>query len=270
MSDRVLAKTTYWKGAITFGLVTVPVKLYIAASSRDVGFNTVHLADMQPVGVKTYCKGDGELIPDRDQTGRAYRMAKDEYVLVTDDEIAALETAKGGQAIDVVQFVDASKLDPLMFEKAYYVEPEDVGQKAYALLRTAMEQENVVALCRVVMRNKDHLAIVRPTDGMLMVHLLFWPDEVREPAFRIDAVELADQELGMARLLVQSLTESDLDLSGFRDEYREALLAFIEAKADGQAPPDVEQVRRPEVADLMDALRASVAAARDAKKEDVA
>lgn len=269
MADRVLAKSAYWKGSITFGLVTVPVKLYIAAAPRDVSFSSVHLDDMQPIGIKSYCKGDGSMLPDKDRIGRAYKLSKDEFVLVTDDEISALETAKGGQAIDVVQFVPAATLDPLMFEKAYYVEPEQVGQRAYQLLRTAMEQENVVAIAKLVMRNKEHLAIVRPAEDMLMVHLLFWPDEVRQPVFHVEAMDVGEQELGMARLLVQSLTESQLDLSGFRDEYREALLDFVEAKAAGQPMEQLEQAPAPQIGDLMDALRASVAA-QTAKKEEVA
>jgi DNA end-binding protein Ku len=265
MAEQIAASRAYWKGAVTFGLVTVPVRLAIAAKGRDVSFNQICLEHGGPVGAKSYCKEHDEDLA-RDQIGRAYQVTKGEYTPVTDEELDALEEVQG-QTIDVMRFVPADSIPAVQIERSYFVEPEDVGVKAYALLREAMRNEDVVALTRVVMRNRTHLAVLRiDEENRLLLQGLYWPDEIRKPGFKAPGVDLSEQELNMAQLLVHSMYAPDakLTVEDLHDEYREALMSFIEAKAAGNAQPiEAGKAAGPAMADLMAALTASVNAAKE-------
>lgn len=251
-----------WKGAVSFGLVTIPVKVFGATESRTVGFHQLHARDHGRIQYRRHCSVCGEEVPFEDIV-RGHEHEKDAYVVVTDEELDALPV-RSSHVIDILQFVHLREIDPIHFQKAYYLAPEKVGVKAYRLLRDAMREGDRVAVAKVSFREKEHLAVVRARDDVLVLETMFWPDEIREPAFDLlsEEAEVRPQELEMARSLIDSLTEP-WDPDRFGDEYREQLLALIETKAAGGAPTPVAAPREEaEVVDLVAALRASVDAAK--------
>jgi DNA end-binding protein Ku len=251
-----------WKGAVSFGLVTIPVKVFGATESRTVGFHQLHARDHGRIQYRRQCSVCGEEVPFEDIV-RGHEHAKDSYVVVTDEELDGLPV-RSNHVIDILQFVDLREIDPIYFQKAYYLAPEKVGVKAYRLLRDAMRDGQRVAVAKVAFRDKEHLAVVRARDDILVLETMFWPDEIREPAFEgVDEdVEMRPQELEMARSLIDSLTDT-WDPRQFHDEYRDQLLALIETKAEGGTPPPAAAPREEaEVVDLVAALKASVDAAK--------
>jgi DNA end-binding protein Ku len=246
--------------------VNVPVRMYTATTDKDVRFTRVHAADMAQAKQRYHCTSCQSPLDD-DEVARAYEYAKkpSQFVTVSDQELEQLKQAKS-RAMQIVQFLPAEAADALSdvwLEKAYYVVPDEAGGKAYALLREAMSRNSVVAVAKLTQTSRTHLGLLRFDEkGLLLLNTMHWPDEVKEaPYEQLQQVELTDQEVEMAKLLVEALTEDELDWPQYRDEYREGLLAMLNDKVAG-VEPALEPVpeERPTVDDLMETLRRSLEA----------
>ncbi|MFF2235758.1 non-homologous end joining protein Ku [Streptomyces anulatus] len=257
-----------WTGAISFGLVTIPVKVVSATEDHDVHFHRVHLADMGRVRTRKVCELDDQVLS-QDEIGKGYEIAKDQTVPVTDEELEQmpLPTAK---AIEIAAFVDADTVDPVRISDSYYLAADgQVAAKPYALLRKALERSSKVAVAKFAWHGRERLGLLRVREGAIVLHSMKWPDEVRSPeSLAPREVEVGEDEIEQALQLADRMTIEDL--SGFRDEYRQALEGIIAAKAEGKPLPaqaeDGKQ-ERGEVVDLMAALNASVAAAKESRGE---
>jgi DNA end-binding protein Ku len=255
-----------WSGAVSFGLVSVPVKLYSATTNHDVRFHQVHSSDGGRIKYKRTCAIDGEEVEYADIV-KGYETEDGELITLDDEDLDSLPVAAGHE-IDVVEFVPADQIDPLLFDKSYYLEPEAKAAKPYALLREALVQTDRMAVVRVALRQRETLALLRVRDKAIVLQTMLWPDEVREPDFDIlDAdVDLRPQELTMASSLVESLG-ADFDPTDFHDEYRDAVVELIERKrTTGETRPAPVAEKREDgpdsMTDLLSALQASVEAAR--------
>jgi DNA end-binding protein Ku len=249
-----------WKGAISFGLVMIPVKLYTATEQRDVTFRQVHAADGGRIRFRRVCELDGEEVPYAD-VAKGYELEDGRMVVLTDEDFANLPLPTA-RSIEVLNFAPADQIDPILMNRSYYVEPEKAGTRAYAVLRDALEQSGRVAVARVALRQRESLATLRAQDGALVLETLLWPDEVRAADFPFldEDVETRPQELKMATSLIDSMTE-DFHPEQYHDNYREALEELVEAKAAGLAPPEPEERPAAEPVSLLDALQASLDAA---------
>jgi DNA end-binding protein Ku len=254
-----------WKGAISFGLVNVPVKLYTATEQRDITFRQVHAADGGRIRFRRVCELDGEEIPYA-EVAKGYELPDGEMIVLTDEDLAELPLPTA-RSIEVLNFSPAEQVDPILFNRSYYVEPEQAGARAYLLLRDALAKSGKVGLARVALRQRESLATLRTRDGVLVLETLLWPDEVRAADFPFldEDVEIRSQELRMASSLIDSMTE-DFDPDQYHDNYREALEELVAAKVEGH---EVKAPKEPETAEptsLLDALQASLdAAGRDRK-----
>ncbi len=257
-----------WKGAISFGLVTIPVKLYSATEEKDVSFHQVRRSDGSRVKYKRVAADDGQEVAYGD-IAKGYELPSGETVVLTDEDFKELPLTTS-RAIDVLQFVPLEQVDPIYFAKSYYLEPDKTGVKPYVLLRDALEQSGQVALVKVALRNRESLATLRVREGVFVLETMLWPDEVRRPefAFLDEEVEVRPQELAMAGSLIETLS-GEFDPSAYKDSYREALQAVIEAKVAGRevVQPSQTQPTAGTVVDLMAALRASVAAAKKGRPQ---
>jgi DNA end-binding protein Ku len=258
-----------WRGAISFGLVNVPVKLYSAVSKKTVRFNQLHDADGVRIQQKRVCPADGEEVP-YEHIVKGYEISPDRYVVVTSEELEALDPKKT-RTIDIEDFVDLDEIDPLFYEHPYYLVPDTGAAKAYKLLLTALTESNKFAIARVVIRSKEYLTAIRPADGVLTMETMLFADELVPPEqldeFPEEDVKATEREVEMARQLIESLS-SEFDPTKYRDEYRERVLELIERKAAGQEvavqPPTEEPAKVP---DLMAALEASLAEAKKEKEK---
>ena len=255
-----------WSGAVSFGLVSVPIKVYSATTNHDIRFHQVHAADGGRIKYKRTCSIDGEEVDYADIV-KGFETDDGELITLDETDLDSLPTASGHE-IDVVEFVPADQIDPLLFDKSYYLEPEAKAAKPYALLREALVQTDRMAVVRVALRQRETLALLRVRDKVIVLQTMLWPDEVREPEFDIlDAeVDLRPQELTMAASLVESLG-AEFDPSQFHDEYRDAVVELIERKrTTGESRP-APVAEKPaddgdSMTDLLSALQASVEAAR--------
>ncbi|MEU7831808.1 MULTISPECIES: Ku protein [unclassified Nonomuraea] len=260
-----------WKGAISFGLVTIPVKLYSATEQKDVTFHQVHREDGGRIRYKRVCTVDGEEVPYSD-IAKGYELATGEIVVLTDEDFEDLPLSTS-RRIDVLQFTPADQIDPIYFAKSYYLEPDGQGDKPYVLLRNALESSGQVAVVKVALRQRESLATLRVRDGVFVLETMYWPDEIRVPDFGFleEDIEVRAQELKMAESLITTM-KADFDATEHHDAYREALQQVIEAKVEGReviAPPEGEEEAGPAV-DLMAALRASVDAAKRERSGEAA
>lgn len=255
-----MAPRSMWKGAISFGLVTIPVSVVAATEEKSLKFNQLHDEDMGRIRYKRVCAVDGQEV-DFDHIVKGYELEKDRYVVITEDDLDRVEVPSG-RAIDIQQFVDLSEIDPILFKKSYYLIPEETGARAYALLREALASQNKVGIAKVSFRDKEHLAALRFKDDAFVLETMYWPDEIREAEVpKVDG-EVREQELEMARTLIASLS-SPWAPESYKDEYRAALLAIVEKKMNGESIEAAPSEQPAAVVDLMEALRASVAAAKD-------
>jgi DNA end-binding protein Ku len=250
-----------WKGAISFGLVTIPVAVYPATEEKTLRFNQLHDEDGGRVRYKRVCEKDGEEVT-YEHIVKGYEVEKDRYVVLTDDDFDAVPVASS-RAIDIVQFVDVDEIDPMMYKKSYYLVPEETGAKAYGLLREAMKEDDRVGIAKVSFRDREHIAALRFKDDAFVLETMFWPDEIRTADFGgVDVTsDVRDQELTMARQLIDSLT-SEWAPEQYHDAYRDALVQIVEAKLNGEEIEVVEPEPAAKVVDLMEALKASVDAAK--------
>ncbi|WP_322766665.1 Ku protein [Frankia sp. Cr1] len=252
-----------WKGAVSFGLVSIPVRLYSATEERDVSFHQVRRDDGSRIRYKRVAAVDGAEVP-YSEIAKGYELPSGETVVLTDDDFANLPLATS-HTIDVLEFVPLAQVDPIYFAKNYYVEPDRTGTRPYVLLRDALEGSGRVALVKVALRQREQLAILRVRAGVFVLSTMIWPDEVRAPEFPflVDQVDLRPQELTMAQALIDTLS-ADFDPTPYTDGYRQALQAVIEAKVSGNEIVTPPGEGRPASAagDLMAVLAASVEAAR--------
>jgi DNA end-binding protein Ku len=250
-----------WKGAITFGLITIPVGLYTAIEEKDFRFNQLHAKDNGRIKYKRVCSVCGEEVP-FDEIVKGYEFEKGNYVVFTEEEMEAIP-ADSIKAIDVVSFVPLEEIDPVYFQKPYYVAPEPSGVKAYKLLEKAMNESGRIGIAKITLREKERLATLRVRDGIFILETMNWPDEIREPDFAEleKNVDIRPQELAMAKSLIENLSDT-FQPDQFHDTYRERLEAAVEAKIEGQQVA-VEPTKEPtQILDLMEALKASVEATK--------
>jgi DNA end-binding protein Ku len=258
-----------WSGAISFGLVNVPIKLFTATSQKDVRFHQLHDKDGARIQQKRVCSKDGEEVP-LEHIVKGYEVSRDKYVLITPEELEALDP-KASRTIDIQDFVDLDEIDPVYFDSTYYMVPEKGAAKAYALLLEAMRKSKKVAIARVVLRQKQHLVALRPLRNALSMETMLYADEVVSPDTLEglpEDVEVTDRELAMAQQLIDSLADA-FKPERYRDDYRERVLDMIERKAEGQEVlvAEEEEEQAP-VVDLMAALEASLAAAKTRRESE--
>jgi len=260
-----------WSGAISFGLVNVPIKLFTATSQKDVRFHQLHDKDGARIQQKRVCSKDGEEIP-LEHIVKGYEVSRDKYVVITPEELEALDP-KASRTVDILDFVDLEEIDPVYYDSSYYMVPDKGATKAYALLLEAMRKSKKVAIARVVLRQKQHLVALRPLRNALSMETMLYADEVVSPDTLEglpEDVEVTDRELAMAQQLIDSLAD-DFKPERYRDDYRERVMDLIERKAEGQEiVVNEEEEEQAPVVDLMAALEASVAAAKTRREGEPA
>ncbi len=258
-----------WRGAIQFGLVTIPVKLYLATESGGIGFNLLHAKDLSRIQMKIYCPEDDEVIP-RSETVRGYEWSKGKYVVVTEEDLESVPL-KTVRSIEIEAFVDeeqAEEKGTRFVKQAYYLEPDEVGRKAFYLLKSVLTETGKTAICKIVLKDREQLAAITPFSKTMLLTTLHWPDEIRsleELNLPEDEIDIKPTERKMAEQLVASMA-SEFDPSQERDQYREALMQVIEAKVAGEKPEPAKKSEPTKIGDLMAALEASVAQAREARR----
>mgnify|MGYP005990430695 CR=1 FL=1 len=256
-----------WKGAVSFGLVSVPVKLYAATESHDVSFRQVHAKDGGRIKYQRVCSLDGEEVAYAD-IAKGYETEDGEMVILTDDDMADLPSTSSRE-IAVEKFVPRDQIDPLLFEKSYYLEPEGAGAKPYALLRQALLDADRMAVVTVALRQRTSIAVLRVKDDVIVLQTMMWPDEIRTPDFSVEPGDVKDSEVKMAQMLVETLA-GDFDASEFEDDYAGAVEALVKSKIEGGEIKRTETSTKTsgEVVDLLAALQKSVAAAKSARGEE--
>ena len=251
-----------WSGALSFGLVTIPVRLYRATTSHRPRFRQLRRADHSPIRYRKVAEADGEQVPSEDIV-RGYEVDKGRYVVFTKEEIEAAGYQGGPRIVDVIEFVDAAQIDPIYYRTSYYLEPEATGQKAYSILRRALAEKNCLGIAKVAIRARVHLAALRALDDVLVLETMYWPDEVRPAGFETlnGEVEVRDNEVAMAEMLIENLT-AEFDPAAWKDATRERIEELARKKIEGEeiVVPDTPEPTR--VVDLLEALRASVEATR--------
>ena len=258
-----------WRGAISFGLVNVPVKLYSAVSKKNVQFNQLHGKDSSRIKMKRFCADEDEEVP-YEEIVKGYEVSPGRYVVITPEELDGLDPKKT-RTIDIEDFVDLDEIDPLYYEHPYYLAPDTGAAKPYRLLLAALKETNKVAIARVVIRSKEYLTAIRPAGDVLTMETMLFADELIDPG---DIDELPDEdvkatkrEVDMARQLIESLA-TEFEPAKYRDEYRDRVLDLIERKAEGQEIAVTAEPEAPKaVPDLMAALEASLAAAKGGKQK---
>ena len=252
--------STVWKGHLTFGLVSFPVKLYSAARSESISFNQLHKADGSRVRQVLYCAAEDKPIP-RTEIVKGYEYEKDRYVVIEDEEIkkVAPQTAK---VMEIQEFVKADAVDPIYLETSYYMAPDEAGEKPYALLFDALKKSGYMGIAKVTMHNREHVVILRPGANGVLLHTMYYNHEIRKvDEFRTDLSLVKEKELALAQSLVEALA-AEFEPDKYKDSYRENLLQMIESKKDGKEIVATPEPRQEKVVDILEALKASLAVAK--------
>lgn len=251
--------TSSWSGYLTFGLISMPVRLYTGARGNSVSFHMLHRDDLTRIKQQLYCPNDDRVV-ERNEIVKGYEYRTGEYVVIEPEEIKKIEP-KTAKAMEILQFVKSDEVDPIYFESSYYVMPEEGGQKPYALLTEAMEKSGYYAIAKVTMHNREYTVIVRPRDNGLMLHTMFYADEVRAvEGFGETHGELKEAELKVAQQLIEALADK-FEPERYHDTFQDNLKELIKARLEGQEVAEVEKPRKlAPVVDLMDALKKSLAA----------
>ena len=255
-------------GTISFGLVSIPIRLYTAASSAGVTFNLLHAKCGSRIRQQTYCPVCKEVV-DRTALVKGYEVQKDEYVRFTEEELKGLE-GEASRVIDIAEFVPLQKVDPIYFERTFYLGPDKGGEKAYRLLTDAMARTDRVALAKFVMRGKESLVLIRPAQGGLMLHTMYFADEVRDfdEIEKGEAATIKDGEIDLAIRLVDELSHDEFAPAQYEDDHRQRVLAAVEEKVAGkEVTAPGPETQRAQVIDLMDALKESLARRPDLGKK---
>jgi DNA end-binding protein Ku len=250
--------STVWKGHLTFGLLSLPVKLFSAARGETISFNQLHKSDHSRVKQKLYCQAEDKPI-ERNEIVKGYEYEKDKYVVVDDEEIKKV-APKTAKTMEVLEFVKASEVDPIYLESSYYLAPDEAGEKPYALLFESLRQSGCVGVAKIAMHNREHIVILRPGSKGILLHTMYYPDEIRQvEEFRTDTSTVKEKELALAKTLVESLL-APFEPEKYKDDYRENLKAMIQAKVEGK---EIVETAAPThmapVIDIMEALKASLA-----------
>jgi DNA end-binding protein Ku len=252
--------TSVWKGHITFGLVSFPVRLFSAARSETLSFNQLHKDDHSRIRQVTYCQLEDKPVP-RSELVKGYEYEKDRYVVIDDEDIKKV-APKTAKVMEILEFVKATDVDPVYLESSYYVAPDEGGEKPYALLFQAMRESNYFALAKVAMHNREHVIVLRPGAKGILSHTMYYQDEIRQvDEFRTDTSLVKDKELEMAKMLISSL-EAEFEPQKYHDSYRENLRQMIDAKIEGKKVVETPEAHIAPVIDIMEALKKSLAEKR--------
>jgi len=254
-----------WSGYLTFGLISMPVRLFSGARSSSISFNMLHRDDLQRVKQQLYCPADNRVV-DRSEIVKGYEYRKDEYVVVEPEEIKKIEP-KTAKTMEILEFVKADEVDPVFFESSYYLMPEEAGRRPYALLSKALEESQYVAIAKLTMHNREYTVFLRPRDGGMMLHTMYYAEEVKEvEGFGAPDVELKDAEVKVAHQLIEALADK-WDPEKYHDSFQENLKKLIQAKLEGGTITEVEKPKKlAPVVDLMSALKQSLAEMEGKKK----
>jgi DNA end-binding protein Ku len=251
---------TVWKGHLQFGLVSLPVRLYSAARSESISFNQLHAPDHSRIKQVIFCQAEDKPVP-RNELVKGYEYEKDRYVVIEDEDLskAAPKTAK---VMEIQEFVKAEQVDPVFLESSYYMAPEEGGEKPYALLFEALRQSQYYGVAKVSMHNREHVVILRPSAKGLLLHTMYYVDEIRQvEEFRTDTSLIKDRELELAKTLISALAE-DFHPEKYHDTYRDNLLQMIEAKVSGRKVVEPPAPKIAPVIDIMEALKRSLSERR--------
>jgi DNA end-binding protein Ku len=253
--------STVWKGHLTFGLLSLPVKLYSAARSESVSFNQLHKADNSRVKQVLYCQAEDKPIS-RSDIVKGYEYEKDKYVVVEDEEIKKV-APKTAKTMEVLEFVKTTEVDPIYFDASYYLAPDEAGEKPYALLFEALKQSQCVGVAKIAMHNREHIVILRPGARGILLHTMYYKDEIRQvEEFRTDTSAIQDKELALAKMLIDSLLAS-FEPDKYKDNYRDNLMSMIKAKIEGKEIVEtVTPAHKAPVIDILEALKMSLAEGR--------
>ena len=254
-----------WSGYLTFGLISMPVKLFSGARSSGISFNMLHRDDLSRLKQQYVGLADGKVV-DRSDIVKGYEYRKDEYVVIEPEEIKKIEP-KTAKTMEILEFVKASDVDPVYFESSYYMVPDEAGRRPYALLTKAMEESDYVAIAQLTMHNREYTVFLRPHDGGMMLHTMYYKEEVREvEGFGAPEVELKDAEVKVAHQLIEALA-SEWDPEKYHDTFQDNLKNLIQTKLEGGKIAEVEKPKKlAPVVDLMSALKASLAEMEGKKK----
>jgi len=251
-----------WKGAVSFGLVTIPIALFSATEDKKPKFKMLRASDGSAIKYKRVAEKDGQEVP-WDEIVRGYEVEKGTYVVFTDEELDALRVTSAPRIIDVVQFVDTHDIDPIYYRTPYYLAPDETGVEAYKILLAALKDRQRVGIAKFALRAKEYLAALRPENGVLLIETMYWPDEIRSPEFpTLDLdVEVRDEEVQMAEMIIDNLTKP-FDPAAFHDQTREAIEELAAKKLEGAEIVTPETPEPTKVVDLLEALKASVEATK--------
>ncbi len=254
-----------WSGYLTFGLISMPVRLFSGARSSSISFHMLHRDDLQRVKQQLYCPAENRVV-ERSEIVKGYEYRKDEYVVIEPEEIKKIEP-KTAKTMEILEFVKSSEVDPVFFESSYYVMPEDAGRRPYALLTKALEESNFVAIAKLTMHNREYTVFLRPRDHGMMLHTMYYAEEVREvEGFGAPEVELKDAEVKVAHQLINALA-AEWDPEKYHDDFQENLKKMIQTKLEGGTIAEVEKPKKlAPVVDLMSALKESLAQMEGKKK----
>jgi DNA end-binding protein Ku len=257
--------SSVWSGYLTFGLISMPVRLFSGARSSSVSFHMLHRDDLQRIKQQLYCPAENRVV-ERSEIVKGYEYRKDEYVIIEPEEIKKIEP-KTAKTMEILEFVKASEVDPVYFESSYYMMPEEAGRRPYALLSKALEESQYVAVAKLTMHNREYTVFLRPKQGGMMLHTMYYSEEVREvEGFGAPDVELKEGELKVAHQLIEALADK-WDPEKYSDSFQENLKTLIQAKLEGQEVKPVEKPKKlAPVVDLMAALKQSLAEMEGKKK----
>jgi DNA end-binding protein Ku len=248
-----------WSGSINFGLVTIPVKVFTAVKSDDLSFNMLHAKDEGRIKYERVCSVDGKPVP-WDEIVKGYEYEKGQYVILTDEDFKKVNP-EATQSVDILEFVELDQINPMFFDKPYYLEPTKQGKHAYALLREALSNSKRVAIARVVIRTKEYIAAVKPLGDALVLELMHWADEIVDTGtLELPASEkLPEAEMKMAKMLIDAMSVDEFEPAKFTNKYHDELLAMIDARANGKELPQAKKApARSKVVNLMDVLAKSL------------
>jgi DNA end-binding protein Ku len=252
--------STVWKGHLTFGLVSFPVKLYSAARSESISFNQLHKHDGSRVKQVLYCQAEDKPIP-RSEIVKGFEYEKDRYVVIEDEEVKKV-APPSAKVMEILEFVQTDQVDPIYLETSYYMAPDDAGEKPYALLFDALKKSGRVGVAKIAMHNREHIVILRPGRNGVLLHTMYYSHEIRQvDEFRTDLSLVKEKELALATSLIEALA-ADFEPEKYTDNYRDNLLKMIEAKKEGQEVVATPQPQQAKVVDILEALKASLAAAK--------
>ncbi|SPF40014.1 Non-homologous end joining protein Ku [Candidatus Sulfopaludibacter sp. SbA4] len=252
--------SSVWKGHLTFGLVSFPIRLFSAARSETVSFNLLHKADHSRIKQVIFCQAEDKAVP-RSELVKGYEYEKDHYVEIDDEDIKKV-APKTAKVMEILEFVAADQVDPIYLESSYYVAPDEGGEKPYALLFQALRESKYYALAKVAMHNREHIIVLRPGAKGILSHTMYYQDEIRQvDEFRTDTSLVKDKELAMAKMLISSL-EAEFEPQKYHDQYRDNLQKMIEAKIEGKKVVEAPAEHIAPVIDIMEALKRSLAEKR--------